>query len=48
MIDKPMNYKKYNEGERNHRLNALIVPVIQTIGFLLILSGVYSLIINNL
>ena len=40
--------KQINENERSHRLDALITPVIHTIGFLLILTGVYSLIINNL
>ena len=40
--------KQINENARSHRLDALITPVIHTIGFLLILTGVYSLIINNL
>jgi hypothetical protein len=47
-IKKSLQRFKEETKEREHRLDALITPVIQTIGFLLILTGVYSLIINNL
>ena len=45
-IEKPVNYKKYELARRNQRLNAIIVPVIQTVGFLLFLASAYGLIIK--
>ena len=45
-IEKPVNYKKYELGGRNQRLNAIIVPAIQTVGFLLFLASAYGLIIK--
>ena len=44
-LAKSMKFK-WDEGEINHRISAIAIPIMQTFGFLLALSVVYGIIIK--